>query len=133
MQWVQRSRHIQGTSTCLTCPEGLYLQGREQRETNLGSPSGNQITEGHFSVKYQEWCRAKDFELVNKQAELGWGAGAGGVQDGAWGLKTIQTILATGSYLSSACVIAGTALSTLHVLISPTESGGLGTNGFHHA
>lgn len=72
MQWVQRSRHIEGTSTCLACSEGLYLQGREQQETNLGSPSGNQITEGHFSVKYQEWCRAKDFELVNEQAELGW-------------------------------------------------------------
>lgn len=26
---------------------------------------------GHFSAEYPEWCRAKEFKLVNEQAELG--------------------------------------------------------------
>lgn len=49
------------------------LSGREgsKGQQIWGVPVGPDHR-GHFSAEYPGWCRARDFKLVNEQAELGW-------------------------------------------------------------
>lgn len=57
---------------CLACPEDLHLQGREQWETNTGSPSGARSQKVVLVLSDLDGSETKIFESVNELDGMGW-------------------------------------------------------------
>lgn len=53
-------------------PRGSPSSGKGAMGNTFGESQWGWVTEAIFSAEYPGWCRAKDSELVNEQAEQGW-------------------------------------------------------------